>query len=117
MNNNGQGQEAVAMRNQTYRLVDNGKAIRCLQCGTTSENASDVMNKYCSMCKKFHKEYQEERMRENREEVAEAVTSAQPIIRSILAFILHVKDPQLGVPKCYADADKFLVQLKKDLTE
>lgn len=105
------------MTTRTYKIGSGGSSIRCLMCGHTSENPNDVMNKYCGMCKKFHKEYQEERMRENREEVAEAVASAQPIIRSILAFILHVKDPQLGVPKCYADADKFLVQLKKDLAE
>lgn len=37
-----------------YTLPNDGMAIRCGACGTTSWNASDVANLYCGYCKQFH---------------------------------------------------------------
>lgn len=41
---------------QTYRLVDEGRAIRCLICGTTSHNPHDVSHRYCGFCRCFHED-------------------------------------------------------------
>lgn len=37
-----------------YQLVDGGRAIRCLKCGTTSHNPTDVRERYCGFCRVFH---------------------------------------------------------------
>lgn len=44
---------------KSYEIIDDinhGKAIRCEICGTTSHNPNDVMNRYCSKCKYFHRD-------------------------------------------------------------
>ena len=40
----------------TYQLVENGRAIKCLECGMTSHNANDVRELYCGNCRKWHEE-------------------------------------------------------------
>lgn len=38
----------------SYTMIDNGKAIRCDDCGTASYNAGDILHKFCSRCQKYH---------------------------------------------------------------
>lgn len=40
----------------TFKLVDGGRAIQCLNCGTTSHNPTDVVQRYCGFCHRFHDE-------------------------------------------------------------
>jgi len=39
---------------ETYEIVLNDTAIRCLLCGRTSYNANDVAERYCANCCVFH---------------------------------------------------------------
>jgi hypothetical protein len=38
----------------TYEIVDNGKAILCLRCMRISHHPTDVKNRYCGFCHRFH---------------------------------------------------------------
>lgn len=38
----------------SYTMIDNGKAIRCNECGSASYNHSDILHKYCARCQKWH---------------------------------------------------------------
>lgn len=51
-------------RNNTYEIVERGRAIKCLVCGMTSWHPQDVTRRYCGECHRFHKELS------NREETA-----------------------------------------------
>ena len=42
------------MTEMTYRLVDVGRGIQCLLCGTTPYNPLDVQQYYCGFCCRFH---------------------------------------------------------------
>lgn len=39
---------------KTYEIVEDGHAIRCLRCGRTSWNLSDVKELHCSACGRGH---------------------------------------------------------------
>jgi hypothetical protein len=39
---------------QTFKLLDDGRAIQCLRCGLTSHNPNDVRELYCGACHAFH---------------------------------------------------------------
>lgn len=39
---------------KTYIILDNGKAIKCLECDKVSYHPDDVANLYCGFCHKFH---------------------------------------------------------------
>jgi hypothetical protein len=41
---------------QSYELLDDGRAIRCLACGLTSYHPRDVAEKYCGFCHRFHED-------------------------------------------------------------
>jgi hypothetical protein len=41
---------------QTYEIVEDGKAIKCLLCGLTSYHPKDVEHRYCGHCKAFHED-------------------------------------------------------------
>jgi hypothetical protein len=38
----------------SYTMIDNGRAIRCDQCGSASYNSNDIKHKYCGRCHKYH---------------------------------------------------------------
>ncbi|MBA7533406.1 hypothetical protein ES705_25645 [subsurface metagenome] len=40
----------------TYEILYNGIAIKCLICGLISYNLNDVKSKYCGHCHIFHEE-------------------------------------------------------------
>lgn len=42
----------------SYALLENGRAIRCNQCGRTSWNLNDVRNRYCGYCHTHHDDVQ-----------------------------------------------------------
>lgn len=35
---------------QTYEIINEGRAIKCLECGLTSYNMHDVQQRYCGKC-------------------------------------------------------------------
>jgi hypothetical protein len=43
----------------THEILHDGKAIRCLRCGTTSHNPEDVRHLYCGNCHQFHYTHQD----------------------------------------------------------
>jgi hypothetical protein len=38
----------------SYTMIDNGRAIRCDDCGSASYNTNDIRHKYCGRCHKYH---------------------------------------------------------------
>ncbi len=42
------------MKEPTYKIIDNGRAITCLLCNSTSWNRNDVTNLYCGRCHIWH---------------------------------------------------------------
>jgi len=50
---------------KTYKLkrdqVGNPLGIKCLVCGMTSNSASDMKEKYCGNCHKFHSQMMQEK--------------------------------------------------------
>jgi hypothetical protein len=42
------------MSTATYRIEQQGKAIRCLVCGRASFNTNDIQKLYCGACHCFH---------------------------------------------------------------
>jgi hypothetical protein len=38
----------------SYRLLNEGKAIQCLQCNRISEHPMDVQERFCERCNHFH---------------------------------------------------------------
>jgi hypothetical protein len=38
----------------SYMLSSDGHSITCHQCGLTSHNQNDVVNRYCGHCHVFH---------------------------------------------------------------
>lgn len=47
---------ASARPERSYALGPDGSFILCRRCTRTSHNAQDVAQRYCSFCRKFHKE-------------------------------------------------------------
>jgi hypothetical protein len=47
------------MSDPTYRIVEDGRAIKCLLCMKTSWNMGDVQHRYCGNCHIFHDDTQE----------------------------------------------------------
>ena len=37
-----------------YEILEDGKAIKCLECGLTSWHPEDVRHRYCGFCSVFH---------------------------------------------------------------
>jgi hypothetical protein len=74
---------------QTYLLVEDGAAIRCLRCGLVSHNATDVARRYCGGCHLYHPDGgdpQEAIMRlltGNSENIAMSPTSLREVARAL----------------------------------
>lgn len=44
----------------TYKLIEDGKAIECLECGKVSWSAGDIRERYCGFCSRYHERGQDE---------------------------------------------------------
>ena len=45
------------MTEQTYELLYNGTAIKCLLCQRISYHFEDVARRYCAFCCRFHDDH------------------------------------------------------------
>ena len=45
----------------------------------------------------------------------ETLRKARPYLRSLLAFFVHLRSPEVPAANCYVTADQFLVQLEHDI--
>jgi len=41
---------------ESYEILDEGRAIKCLICGMVSHNPNDVAQRYCGKCHRFHED-------------------------------------------------------------
>ncbi len=51
------GERKHAKPIKTYEIIEDGKAIKCLNCGLTSWHPKDVQHRYCGNCHEFHMQW------------------------------------------------------------